>query len=66
MTPEWSDIVGLSEIAERLGVEKDTPDVWRRRGLLPEPRAVISGTPLWDWDRDIVPWATATGRMPPS
>jgi hypothetical protein len=59
---EWPDIVGLNEIADRLGVERSTPDRWRYRGLLPEPRLIVSGTPLWDWDNDIEPWARRTGR----
>jgi hypothetical protein len=60
----WPDIVGLAEIAERLGVERQTPNRWRHRGLLPMPRAIISGTPLWDWETDIRPWAIETGRLP--
>jgi hypothetical protein len=57
------DLVGLAEIAERLGVLYETAVRWRYRNLLPEPRWMISGSPIWDWDRDIAPWARSTGRL---
>ena len=56
MTP-----VGISEIADRLGVQRATVDQWRHRGLLPDPRWTISGNPAWDWS-DIETWAQETGR----
>lgn len=58
----WENIVGLTEIAERLDVNQNTPDVWRSRGVLPPPEAIVSGTPLWDWTT-IEEWARATGRL---
>lgn len=54
--------VGLSEIAQRLGVAHDTPYKWKLRGLLPEPRWTVSGWPAWAWS-DIEEWARATGRI---
>jgi len=60
--PDWNDIVGLNEIADRLGVQKNTPDTWRGRGLLPEPAVVVSGTPLWEWST-ILDWARRTRRV---
>jgi predicted DNA-binding transcriptional regulator AlpA len=55
------DPVGIPEIAERLGVKRETVDVWRFRGLLPEPRWTVGGRPAWDWP-DVLTWAEKTGR----
>lgn len=54
--------VGIIEIAERLGVKRQTVDTWRLRGLLPEPRWTVGGRPCWDWT-DIEAWAKETGRL---
>ncbi len=56
MTP-----VGIVEIADRLGVERETVDKWRTRDLLPEPEWTVGGRPAWDW-RTIEAWARETGR----
>lgn len=56
------DIVGLKEIAERLGVKQQTAAAWRHRGLLPPPEGTVSGAPAWQW-RTIEAWAAATGRL---
>jgi predicted site-specific integrase-resolvase len=56
------DPVGLSEIAQRLGVQLNTAQMWRKRGRLPEPRWTVSGAPAWEW-RDVENWARATGRI---
>ncbi len=56
---EW---LGLAEIAERLGVKRGTADVWRHRGLLPEPEATIGGRPAWRWST-VETWARTTGRL---
>ncbi len=53
--------VGIIEIAERLGVERATVDMWKYRGLLPEPKWTVGGRPAWNWT-DIERWARATGR----
>lgn len=55
--------VGLSEIAQRLGVKRATAATWHWRGLLPEARWTVSGSPAWDWQLDIAPWARRTGRL---
>lgn len=55
------DLVGLKEIAERLGVARKTAGMWRVRGLLPPPGWTIGGYPVWLWDT-IVAWAVRTGR----
>jgi hypothetical protein len=56
------DIVGVKEIAERLGVKQQTAAAWRHRGLLPPPEGTVSGAPAWRW-QTIEEWATATGRL---
>jgi len=56
------DIVGLKEIAERLGVKQQTAAAWRYRGLLPPEEGTVSGSPAWTW-ATIEAWATATGRL---
>jgi hypothetical protein len=55
--------VGLAEMGERLGAERDTLDLWRHRGLLPEPRWTVGGQPAWCWRCDIEPWALRWGRL---
>ena len=59
--PDDIEPVGLAEIAGRLGVQRDTVDKWRTRGLLPPPRWTVGGRPAWAWDT-IVRWANETGR----
>jgi len=58
---EWDDIVGVSEVAARLGVSKSAVSQWKQRGKLPPPEREISGNPVWYWPA-IAQWATATGR----
>jgi len=54
--------VGLTEIADRLGVKRQTADNWQTRKVLPPPRWTVGGRPAWSWQRDIEPWVHATGR----
>jgi hypothetical protein len=56
------DIVGLKEMAERLGVKQQTAAAWRHRGLLPPPEGTVSGAPAWTW-ATIERWAIQTGRF---
>lgn len=56
------DVVGLREIAHRLGVKPQTAATWRLRGLLPEEEGTVSGAPCWRWST-IEAWAAATGRL---
>jgi hypothetical protein len=56
------DIVGLKEIAERLGVKQQTAAAWRYRSLLPPQEGTVSGAPAWTWGT-IERWARATGRL---
>ena len=55
--------VGIREIAERLDVQPLTPYQWHYRGLLPEPRWTVNGSPAWNWP-DVQAWAKKTGRLP--
>lgn len=57
-----ADPVGVSDIAERLGVKTQTVAQWKLRGLLPEPRWTVSKIPAWQWP-DIEKWARETGRL---
>lgn len=61
--PEHPTVVGLAEIAERLGATRTSVDQWRHKGILPEPSWTIGGRPAWDW-RKIAKWARSTGRLP--
>jgi hypothetical protein len=54
--------VGLAEIADRLGVKRQTAAVWRTRKVLPDPKWTVSGAPAWNWP-DIAAWARETGRL---
>jgi hypothetical protein len=54
------DPVGLQEIAERLGIPKQTPKTWNQRKVLPEPGGTVSGVPWWDWPV-IEEWARKRG-----
>lgn len=55
------ELVGPAEIAERLGVQRETVHQWRHREIMPEPGWTISGVPIWEWSV-ILEWAQATGR----
>ncbi len=56
--------LGLVEVADLLGVKRSTADVWRVRGVLPEPDGMLSGRwPYW-WPATIRDFAIATGRVP--
>ena len=61
MTVKGADPVGLAEIAQRLGVARQTVDNWRFRGDLPAPTWTVGGRPAWDWPV-IAAWAQRTGR----
>jgi hypothetical protein len=58
-----ADPVGAVDIARRLKVADATVKQWQWRGELPPHRWSVSGRPAWDWNVDVVPWATATRRF---
>ena len=65
-----TDPVGISEIAERLNVQRQTVNSWRSSGKedrerstpLPQPAVIITKTPIWEWET-IRAWALSTGRL---
>jgi hypothetical protein len=40
-------LYGISEIAAELGVQPGTVSVWKNRGKLPPPSAVLAQGPVW-------------------
>lgn len=59
------DPVGMLEIAQRMGVPRQTADNWRQRPTVdfpePEPDLTIGGRPVWQW-ATVQEWADRTGR----
>lgn len=61
--PGAGDMVGVVEIADRLGVTRKAIDKWRMRGLgFPEPDWTVGGRPAWRWET-VARWARDTGRL---
>jgi hypothetical protein len=60
--PKDCDPVGTDDIADRLGVKRQTVAMWRYRKLLPDQEWTVSGRPAWNWP-DIEKWARETGRL---
>ena len=58
------DLVGATEIAERLGLaQAQTVHNWRRRhDDFPKPIASLRQAMIWAWP-DIEQWARSTGRL---
>jgi hypothetical protein len=66
---EASDLVGLAEIPELLGVRANTVVSWRQRGVLPHPTWRLKSGPIWR-ARDIQAWyerekTAPAGSIPP-
>jgi hypothetical protein len=58
-----ADLVGVAEIADRLGCSVQAVHAWKRRYPdFPEPVAHLSMGLLWVW-QDLERWARATGRL---
>ena len=62
---DFGDLVGATEIAERLGLAQSTTvHSWRRRYAdFPAPVTQVAGAYLWRWS-EVEDWAKATGRLP--
>lgn len=60
--PPECEPVGIIEIAELLGVKRNTVDMWRVRGVFPSPRWTVGGRPCWN-QSDVLAWARATRRL---
>lgn len=59
-------LAGPAEIAERLGIEANTINVWKvRHPDFPTPVRKLRSGEIWDI-RDIVEWAERTGRLKPT
>ncbi|MFF5325102.1 DNA-binding protein [Janibacter hoylei] len=57
-------LVGPAEIGELLGVDPNTVNVWKvRHAQFPQPVRRLRSGDIWD-QREIIAWATATGRYP--
>lgn len=57
-------LVGPAEIGELLGVDPNTVNVWKvRHAQFPQPVRRLRSGDIWD-RREIIAWATATGRYP--
>jgi len=57
------DIVGASEIADRLGVSSSVVHDWQRRyDDFPEPIRRLRMGHVWSWP-DVAAWAQQTGRQ---
>lgn len=57
------DLVNASDIAERLGKNRETVRLWaqgERRSGFPAAYAVISASPVWAW-ADVHDWAARSG-----
>ena len=58
-----ADLVGVAEIADRLGCSVQAVHAWKRRYPdFPEPVAHLSMGLLWGW-KDLERWARVTGRL---
>lgn len=68
MNNDMDTPVGLAEIADRIGVARNTVDQWRHGrggGVFPKPDWTVGGRPAWRWGT-ILRWAVRTGRtLPP-
>jgi predicted DNA-binding transcriptional regulator AlpA len=57
------DLVGATEIGQRLGIDRRSVHQLRRRhDDFPEPIAQLESALVWSWP-DIERWSRATGRL---
>jgi len=59
--PAGSDILGVGDVANLVGIDRTT--VWShlKRGTIPEPTWYVSGRPLWH-RKTIVAWMISRKR----
>jgi predicted DNA-binding transcriptional regulator AlpA len=58
------DLVGVAEIANRLGLGTSVVHSWRRRHRdFPKPIVHLHMGLVWSWE-DVEEWARSTGRVP--
>jgi predicted DNA-binding transcriptional regulator AlpA len=62
---EKLDIVGMAEIAQMLGMPRNTVNQWRFRGLLPAPATELATGPVW-YRRVIEEWAANRAAKSPA
>jgi hypothetical protein len=55
MTTQIADLIGLSEIAELFGVDKNVANGWRQRHDFPRPVHKLRMGPLWD-KQEVLQW----------
>lgn len=63
--PKTSDLVGVSEVAERLGWPTGKVSTYAARGLFPEPVAELASGRIWRW-QDVERVAREKGWLPRS
>jgi predicted DNA-binding transcriptional regulator AlpA len=57
------DLVGAAEIADRLGIARQSVhQLARRHADFPQPVATLRQAMVWNWP-DVERWARATGRL---
>ena len=60
---DTEDLVGIGEIAERVGVKSQAVTNWQHRHEdFPEPLVKLSCGPVFEW-KEVVQWLEATGRL---
>jgi predicted DNA-binding transcriptional regulator AlpA len=60
---ETADLVGVAEIADRLGLGTSVMHDWRRRHPeFPEPVLRLKMGLVWSWS-EVAAWAKQTGRL---
>lgn len=63
--PEQLDLVGVAEIADRLGWDKRRVSTYVARGTFPEPVARLAMGQVWRWE-DVERVALQRGWLPRS
>jgi predicted DNA-binding transcriptional regulator AlpA len=62
--PDGSALLGVTEIAARLGVKPNTVSIWRyRHPTFPQPLTNLSMGPVW-WTGDVDKWVENRGGWP--